>query len=341
VDTFKSNFVQHKKFVIFGASWLCAIVILGWQVGWSERTSNLLLQWPTFILLILNTLVLLWWIGNPIPRHIPIKGKPVNQMIGVFLIFLAACFLFLTPLLIGAQLLWFIPPLSIVVILILRKPVDRNEIRYALILSLVSAITAIWAGWITAFTPLLWSILQFVTVFTCCFAGWRLLAHSGLRLWGVGSSCVLSRNVIFAFRQFIVGAIIAIPWALGIVALSGARMETWVTSWWHPLIAIQPAISEEAWGRLLLVPLFYYLTRNIFPPRKAITLSLVIVGYWFAFLHTVGSPGAFVNTVFTGTIYVLPVSYLCLYRDLETAIGFHFCIDFVKYVAAYLLLSNA
>lgn len=38
-----------------------------------------------------------------------------------------------------------------------------------------------------------------------------------------------------------------------------------------------------------------------------------------------------------GTLFAIPTSYLWLRRGLEVAIGFHFWLDFVKFVAAYLL----
>ena len=164
--------------------------------------------------------------------------------------------------------------------------------------------------------------------------------NSAMSELGVGKSFVLNHDLGTAVRHFMCGMGIAIPWALGIVMLGAARSETWVRYWWHPLIAIQPAISEEAWGRLLLVPLFYFLTRRVYKPRAAFTAALVIIGYWLAFFHTVGSSGALFNTLFTGTLYVLPVSYLCLYRDFETAIGFHFCIDFIKFLSAYIMFST-
>jgi hypothetical protein len=37
-----------------------------------------------------------------------------------------------------------------------------------------------------------------------------------------------------------------------------------------------------------------------------------------------------------GTLYALPTAYVWLWRGLETAIGFHFCLDLVKFAVAYL-----
>ena len=314
----------EKKTVLFVALWFFATVYLGWQVWLGQSSSNLLLQWPTFIVLILITLVLLWWISIAIPRQTPDGDRSIGKVKGVFLIIITTCLLFALPVMIGANLLWLLPPLAVAVLYLIRKPIVRYEIKYALLLSLIAGVAAIWAGWITQFATLMWSLLQLLLVSTGCIAGWQLLRSSGLLQLGIGRSCVLSQSVAVGMRHFVCGAAIALPWALGIVALGGAQTETWVSTWWHPFTAIQPAISEEAWGRLLLVPLFFYLTRRVYRPRAAFSLALVIVGYWFAFLHTVGSPGAVFNTLFSGTLYVLPVSYLCLYKDLETAIGFHF-----------------
>jgi len=61
------------------------------------------------------------------------------------------------------------------------------------------------------------------------------------------------------------------------------------------------------------------------------------MAYWFAYLHTPGGFEAAVSTVMIGTLFALPTSYLWLRRGLETAIGFHFWLDFVKFAAAYLL----
>jgi hypothetical protein len=119
--------------------------------------------------------------------------------------------------------------------------------------------------------------------------------------------------------------------------MGGSASETWVSHWWQPLLAINPCIAEEAWGRILLVPLLFLLLRRVSRPGTAFTTALFVIGYWFAYLHTSGGIDGLLSTVMIGTLYILPVSYICLYRDLETAIGFHFWLDFVKLTVAYLL----
>lgn len=70
----------------------------------------------------------------------------------------------------------------------------------------------------------------------------------------------------------------------------------------------------------------------------AVTAALFLAACWFAYLHTQMGPAGLVSTVLLGTLYALPISYLCLYRYLETAIGFQFFIDFVRFLAAFLAL---
>jgi hypothetical protein len=67
--------------------------------------------------------------------------------------------------------------------------------------------------------------------------------------------------------------------------------------------------------------------------------AVIIAGYWFAYLHTDHdlTISTIVSTLMIGTLYSLPISYLWLRRGLETAVGFHFWQDFVRYAAAYLL----
>jgi hypothetical protein len=112
-----------------------------------------------------------------------------------------------------------------------------------------------------------------------------------------------------------------------------------VTSWWHPLAAFQPGIAEEAWGRVLPVPLIYLVLRRYTGERSALTAAVLAAGYWFAFLHTgrTFDISTLISTLMIGTLYALPVCYLWLRRGLETAMGFHVAVDSFRWVVAYLI----
>jgi membrane protease YdiL (CAAX protease family) len=113
--------------------------------------------------------------------------------------------------------------------------------------------------------------------------------------------------------------------------------EPWVQHWWQLVMAINPGIAEEAWGRILLIPMIFILFKQVFRPRQAYLLAMIIGTYWFAFLHTGGGVQGLISTLMTGTLFVLPITFICLHRNLETAIGFHFFIDFIKFLAAFFL----
>ncbi len=251
-------------------------------------------------------------------------------------VILAVGILFPLRTLIGPPLLFALPVLGLVVLALIRPRFSRLEVVYALLLALVAGITGLGAGWVT-FPPLTWAALQVALVLSSLLAGWSLLRHTGLWQAGIGHSLLLTEGPVPALVGFARGVVIAVPWAFGLVLLGAANGETWVQSWWQPFLAIQPAIAEEAWGRVLLVPLLFLAFRTVAQGRTALTAAVVIMAYWFAYLHTPGGSEALVSTVMIGTLFALPTSYLWLRRGLETAIGFHFWLDFVKFVVAYLL----
>ena len=71
--------------------------------------------------------------------------------------------------------------------------------------------------------------------------------------------------------------------------------------------------------------------------RTAIVAAALVGTYWFAFLHAPLSP---VVGLLLGSIQVLPMTYLWLRRGLETAIGFHVCVDIVRFLAAYVAFAG-
>jgi hypothetical protein len=249
---------------------------------------------------------------------------------------LAVGLLFSLRTLVGPPLLFALPVVCLVVLALLRPRLSRLIVVYASLLALVAGVAGLGAGWVT-FSPLAWAALQVALVLLSLLAGWSLLRHTGLWQAGIGRSLLLAEGPVPALSNFARGVLIALPWAFGLVVLGAANEETWVQSWWQPLVAIQPAIAEEAWGRVLLVPLLLLAFRPVARGRTALTAAVVIMTYWFAYLHTPGGVEAIVSTVMIGTLFALPTAYLWLRRGLETAIGFHFWLDFVKFAVAYQL----
>ena len=323
---------------VFFVSWLISSIFFGWQLSQRSYSFESPFAVLNLIVLLLCTVVLIVWIPNPIidePSQAPTKRK-------LFIILIIVCtgLLFLIPIQTVRVLLFVLPGIALVTLLLLKQRVEKREGLYALSLALLTGVTGLGAGWITWVTPTVWGILQVCLVLTSFLAGWSILRYTGLRLDGIGKSSFLSDGMVVAFRAFFVGFLISIPWAFMNVIMGGSANQTWVKAWWQPFIAIQPGIAEEAWGRIFLVPLLFLLFRRVSQPRAAFTAALFIMAYWFAYLHTPGGLDGIASTVIVGTLYSLPVSYLCLYRNLETAIGWHFGVDFVKFVFALIIFNG-
>jgi hypothetical protein len=327
----------RQRQVVFWGTWLTASLFFGWRLsrGSQDFSSGLLLN---LAVLLLCTLALLWRTPSPVhdgPSEPLTRKGPLS-----LLILLAVVVLFPLRTLIGPGLLFALPVVAIGVLVLLRQPVIRGELAYALVLAMVAGLAGLGAGWINEFRPQVWAGLQVLLVVTGLLAGWAMLRYTALAEQGVGKSLVLSAGVGRGVVGFLLGILIAVPWALANIVMGGSAGDNWVRAMWQPFLAIQPAIAEEAWGRLLLVPLLFLLFRRAARPRTALTAALILMSYWFAYLHTPGGLGAMPSTLLIGTLYALPVSYLCLYRDLETAIGWHFWVDFIRFAFALMLVGR-
>jgi hypothetical protein len=273
----------------------------------------------------------------PVPSlDIPSSAPAAIRIWSVFAIVLAVIVLFLARIAVGSTLLFAWPFLAVGVLIYLKPAIDRRAVIYAVFLAFVAGLTGLGALWIPM-SPAFWALLQVFLVVTGLLAGWALLRHTGLWQAGIGHSQFMDRSISPALIQFGLGILIAIPWSLGLVLIGGAESETWVENWWQSLIALSPGIAEEVWGRIFPIPMFFWLLSRVERSRRAYILALLILNYWFAYLHTSGGLDALFSTVMIGTLYGLPLSFICMHRDLETAIGFHFFVDFAKFSAAFLL----
>lgn len=313
-------------------------LLLQGSSGWASSGMLLALG-----LLLVCTVLLGGWLRNPIPRAA--TEQPARRGAVALMALAALVVLFGLRAALDKSLLFLLPVLGLLILLVLKQPVPRREVAYALVLALVAGVAGLGAGWITYISNVEWALLQVALVLTGFLAGWGMLRSGGLDRSGVGRSRWLSQGTASAVRGFLAGLLLGLPWALGIVLMGGAAgdRQAWVSAWWQPFTAIQPGIAEEAWGRALLVPLLFLFLRRAASARAAFGLALVIVAFWFAYLHQPNGfdPSILTGTLITGALFALPVSFLFFYRDLETAIGFHFVQDFIKFACALLLASQS
>jgi hypothetical protein len=320
---------------VFLFSWLVITAVLAWlllqgnhQFG-DPSTPYVLLG------LLLCTVTLLRWLPNPI-KEIPDEVDTPKHGWFILVIIVAISTLFLARVFLGPSLLYILPVLATGILVYTRPKISRKETSYAQKLALIAGLAGLGAGWVP-FDPVIWAVLQVILVFSGLIAGWSLLQQTGLWDTGIGRSQYLDNGLVPAFRSLGSGVILSIPWALGLVLIGGADSQGWVQHWWQLVMAINPGIAEEAWGRILLIPMMFILFKQVFRPRQAYLLAMIIGTYWFAFLHTAAGVEGLISTLMTGTLFVLPITFICLHRNLETAIGFHFFIDFIKFLAAFFL----
>ncbi len=332
------NPIRFSRRVIFGLIWLLSAAILIWLLLAGEHTFGASATLPALAVLLVCTVSLLWWLSG-FATHTPSIQSRTRRGWLLLLILISVAVLFPLRDLFGPPLLFALPVLALLALVWFKQTLSKAAVGYAMLLALVSGAAGLGAGWVTI-SPPVWAALQVALVLPGLLAGWGMLAHTGLLGAGTGQSLFLTDGFSPALRGFLLGMLLGLPWGLGLIVLGSANGEAWVQHGWQPLLAIQPAISEEAWGRVLLVPALFLLLRRIATGRTALATAAILMAYWFAYLHTPGGFASIFSVLMIGTLFALPTTYIWLRRGLETAIGFHFCLDLMKFIAAYLINQN-
>jgi hypothetical protein len=327
------NPARFSRRVVFGLVWALTAAGITWLLLAGGHTFGASATLSALAVLLICTVSLLWWLRGFAAQTPSIQMRTRRGWLILFILFSIAVLFPLRDL--------FGPPpvLALLALVWIRRPLSKAAVGYALLLALVSAAAGLGAGWVTI-SPPVWAALQVALVLTGLLAGWSLLERAGLLRAGIGQSLFLTEGFSPALRGFLLGMLLSLPWALGLIVLGSANGEEWVQHWWQPLLAIQPAISEEAWGRVLLVSALFLPLRRIASGRTALATAAILMAYWFAYLHTPGGFSSIFSVLMIGTLFALPTTYLWLRHGLETAIGFHFCLDLMKFIAAYLINQN-
>jgi hypothetical protein len=323
------------------AVWFLANVVLTWLFAVGQASFAFDSIWIMVLVLLPCIVILMCLVRNPVADE-PVGRKTHKGKLFGLIAFVVVALLLLQA--VAERFILFLLPAVAAVILWLLKPqLDKREWLYATSLALIAGVAGLGAEWISFITPVQWGLLQVPLTLLSFLAGWSILRRFGLLQQGVGLSRFLTAGMWPAVRSFLLGILLGTPWALAGVVLGSAEggRSAWVESWWQPLIALQPGIAEEAWGRLLLVPLAFLLFRRVSPNRTAFSTALILMAYWFAYLHVSGNVvSVLVGTFIIGSLFSLPISIVCLYYDLETAIGFHFWMDFLKFAFALFLFNR-
>jgi hypothetical protein len=155
---------------------------------------------------------------------------------------------------------------------------------------------------------------------------------------GLGGSQLYEGEYGKAVVSFLQGCLLFIP--LGLFnAASGAPgpWMFWVNRWWIPVS--QPwfsGIVEEAWFRLFLVSLGYFVLRPLFRKRPviAIILSALFSAITFGLWH--GGTLLMDRFLTIGLLFGLPMAVVFARRDWEHTVGAHYMINMIPTLIVFL-----
>ena len=232
-------------------------------------------------------------------------------------------------------------------------------IALSLVLSLVAIGYAIvWRSQIN----LQLVILAFAAGLVCVGLGvnwgntgpWRFAYYLSVALAVLGGGVMVRRidltpvylaqgKWLAALVGFGIGAVLALPSSLLNLASGVQNGDAWVDEAWKPLVALVPGIAEESVARLMLLTLCVVLLR--WRPgassMKVIIAALLISTFAHAIAHLsifdVVSPAGGMM-ILAGLLFGLPMGLVFLRFGFEAAVGYHFTVDFVRFLAAYLMV---
>jgi hypothetical protein len=190
--------------------------------------------------------------------------------------------------------------------------------------------------WLASSSGLAEALAQAPLVLATLLAGWAIARRTGWEDAGIGRSTFLSEGTTKSLRDFGLGFLLAAPWAFGNIA-TGPFEEDNYQAGWLVLAAFRPGVAEEAWGRVFIITALYWAFRRYARAQPAVLAAAGLGTYWFAFIHVPFNP---VAAVLFAAIQVLPITFLWLRRSLEVAIGFHVCLDLVRFLASYLAVQD-
>jgi hypothetical protein len=156
-----------------------------------------------------------------------------------------------------------------------------------------------------------------------------------IRRTGLAHSKWMNGRVALGLQSFLWGCVLALPAALLNLLGNLQAGDTWVRHVWQSLYAFVPALAEETWARLFLTTLIYAALRPVSGsrPRRAVVAAILIGALVHGFAHSGINP---FGIVIGSLLYGLPTALLFIKKDFEHAIGYHFLVDFVRFLAAFL-----
>lgn len=331
---FRSRFVPHQ--IALMSLWLVTTIVMILVLIKGVGCTNISIAIRQ-ILHVLYVVVLLWYLARTGPSlnqltegSVPVKlrSKIVAWLavLGVAIFFLLSFF--------SANDIGPLILLSGIAFVAILLAWGRDLSLRLVIQSLAVAIFAYLAGSVWVKLGVLkesWNMI--LSAFTVPFyiTGGLLLKRTGL-----GGMQLLNGKVRQALQSVCVGSLLFVP--LGLInALGDPSVDLSVISeWWMPLwLPWWSGINEEAWYRLYLVGLIYFMLRPAF--HKYPSLAVVSAVLFSGIVFGVGHGLTLDHLLTTGFLYGVPFATVFAKRDLEHAVGAHYMVNLVPAVVAFLL----
>lgn len=219
---------------------------------------------------------------------------------------------------------------SIWILIVWRREIGFPSILLALVVTTIAFLGGLpfllnqFVGKVVFWGLLVFLIPMFV-------AGGLLFKRTNL-----GGSQLYTGQYSKALWSFLLGCLLFVPFGLMNAATgSPGTGFTWVTQWWMPFsLPWFSGIAEEAWYRLFLVSLCYFMLRPAFNkvPFVAIILSVLFSGIVFGLGHGGNLMDRFLTT---GLLYGLPMAVIFAMRDWEHAVGAHYMINMIPWIMVF------
>ncbi len=290
------------------------------------------------ILGLIYILILIWWLARSKPAAAdlsdcqPIIGfLPNYWAMLAFIVVVTALLTALTGGLLGNG--WHMLTLSILLALAIIVAWRKRLTRQHVVAGVVTAIVLLGVEHLLSDD---WGqgLITSVGAGLMAVAGALLLDHTELT-----HVRLLEGNYLAAAKSFLWGCALALPPAL-LNALSMRQappsdFDLMFNQWWKALYALQPGILEEVWARLLLTTLLYALLRplSVQHPRRAVVGAMLMGATIHGLAHFPMSLNSPMEAIYVTLMYGIPLALVYVKRDLETAMAYHFFIDFVRFAA--------
>lgn len=328
------EFRRRLAHAVLGCLWLLSA---GGGIGRMVFPSQAL-DFVTGIAGFVFIVALIWFLARKKPAvdDLPdldlFPGARPGFWLRVFLIFLGLGIAFLVGMMIGTG---FSPLLACGLLgqgitIAWRKQLTGGVVWAGLAAGLVSALGILFLG----NGDISWAVANLVLIPPAFMAGALLLQQTKL-----GRISLLEGEPARALYGFLFACVLAVPAALLNLLGNLQSQDTWIRRWWQPLYAIVPGIAEEIWARLFLVTVCYAILRPVTNqrPRRALVVAILTSVIAHGFAHTGIDP---FGIVIGSLLYSLPAALLLIKGSFEQAVGYHFMVDFVRYLAAYVSLQG-